>query len=73
MTKDHEIPWAPVRRLLKRAGVNLVAQETVEYLTEWIEDYIKDLAMNAKLVMTDHGRKTLYKADIKLALKLMGK
>lgn len=67
---QHEIPWAPIRRLLKQAGGEIVAKDAVKYFTSRIEEDILDIAENAVAIMRSNGRKTLYSKDIKLAYRL---
>lgn len=70
MARKHEIPWAPVRRLLKQAGGEIVAKDAVKYFTSRIEENILDIAENAVAIMRNNKRKTLYTDDIRLAYRL---
>lgn len=71
MVEEHEIPWAPLRRLFKKAGADIVEKEAIKEFSKWLEDKILDIADNAIRLMKNQNRKTLYTKDLKLAIRFM--
>lgn len=59
-----------MRRILEEAGAPIIRKAAVRYLEERLSEYASDIARKAVLVMKKEGRKTLYKEDLKLALRL---
>lgn len=73
ISRDHEIPWAPIRRIIKSQGVEMMQRVVPKFMAEYLEDHLKRVVENAKMIMIKEGRKTLYKEDLKLADKLMNR
>lgn len=63
------IPRAPVTRLAKSTGASRVSGDAVDLLKEAMEDYAVDVSRKANEYAHHAGRKTIQKADIKLALQ----
>jgi len=73
MPIDNQIPLAPVKRLIKQRGIEIVSKDAVLYAVEWLESELEKLVEMGKDIMLDHGRKTLYKGDLYLAAKFRKK
>lgn len=73
MPNTNQIPLAPVRRLIKSRGVEIVSKDSILFAVEWLEAELERLVEIAKDIMLDHQRKTLYRSDLYLAAKLRKK
>ena len=73
MPINNQIPLAPVRRLIKARGIEIVAKDAILYAVEWLEAELERLVEIGKDIMLDHKRKTLYRSDLYLAAKLRKK
>lgn len=59
-----ELPKAPVRRLLKKAGASRVSSNAVEAMRKSLESAAKDMTKSAVKAAKNDGRKTVQKRDI---------
>ena len=73
MPINNQIPLAPIRRLIKSRGIEIVSKDSITFSVEWLESELERLVEIAKDIMLDHGRKTLYRSDLYLAAKLRRK
>jgi histone H3/H4 len=62
-----ELPLAPLKRLMKQAGAERVADDGVEAMRDVIEEEIEDLAQDATQFAQHAGRKTVKKEDVMAA------
>jgi len=62
-----ELPLAPLKRLMKQAGAERVADDGVEAMRDVIEEEIEDLAQDATRFAQHAGRKTVKKEDVMAA------
>lgn len=70
MSADEKyISKAPIRRLMKNQGANLVAEEAVITLVEFLEKYADTLTKKAMKIAEEDKRKKLTADDINAALK----
>ena len=70
MVKDMtELPIAPFKRIVQKAGGARVSADAAEALREVVEDIAMDLAAKASRLSEHAGRKTVSASDIKLASK----
>jgi histone H3/H4 len=67
--EEKYISKAPIRRLMKNQGANLVAEEAVITLVEFLEKYADTLTKKAMKVAEEDKRKKLTADDINAALK----
>ncbi len=59
-----ELPLAPLKRLMKQAGAERVADDGVEAMRDVIEEEVLDLAREANRFAQHAGRKTIKKEDV---------
>ncbi len=59
-----ELPLAPLKRILKRAGGGRVSADSVEALRDAVEDEALDLARSAKDHAKHADRKTVQREDV---------
>ena len=64
------ISKAPIRRLMKNQGANLVAEEAVITLVDFLEKFADGLTKKAMKIAEDDKRKKLTADDINAALKV---
>lgn len=64
-----EIPVAPLKRVIHKAGAERVSLDAAEELRDVIEDMALDIARRAKQLSIHAGRKTVTRDDIKLAAR----
>jgi histone H3/H4 len=69
-TEEKYISKAPIRRLMKNQGANLVAEEAVITLVEFLEKFADGLTKKAMKIAEDDKRKKLTADDINAALKV---
>ncbi len=62
-----ELPLAPLKRILKKAGAERVSDDAVEALRDEIEDKAHDLAEKARDYAHHADRKTVQREDVKAA------
>ena len=63
------IAKAPVTRLIKSTGASRVSGDAIDLSKESMEDYAVNVTRKANAYAHHAGRKTIKKADMKLALK----
>lgn len=59
-----ELPKAPVRKLLKKAGASRVSSDAVDALRSTLESSAADMTKSAVKAAKNDGRKTVQKRDI---------
>lgn len=59
-----ELPLAPIKRIMKDAGAERVADDGVEAMRDAIEEMVIELAEEANQFATHAGRKTVKKEDV---------
>ena len=64
-----ELPLAPIKRIIKRAGSERVSESAVEALRERTEEFTQDLAARARAFAQHAGRKTVKREDIRAAAR----
>ncbi len=64
-----EIPVAPLKRVIHKAGAERVSRDAAEELRDVTEDMAFDIAKRAKRLAFHAGRKTVTRDDIKLAAR----
>jgi len=62
-----ELPLAPLKRILRRAGGERVSDDAVEALRDEVEDRAHDLAERARDYAQHANRKTVQREDITAA------
>ena len=61
------LPLAAMEKLMKKAGAPRVSEEAKDALREVLEDIAADISSKALTFASHSGRKTIKRADIKLA------
>ncbi|MBR3214455.1 MAG: histone family protein [Methanosphaera sp.] len=64
-----ELPLAPVKRIIQKAGGKRISDEAVVELANVMEEYGEEVAEVATKFANHAGRKTVTAADIKLAIR----
>nr|MDO8110327.1 NFYB/HAP3 family transcription factor subunit [Candidatus Sigynarchaeota archaeon] len=67
--QEKYISKAPIRRLMKNQGANLVAEEAVITLVDFLEKFADGLTKKAMKIAEEDKRKKLTAEDILAALK----
>ncbi len=67
MARKSYVAKAPIRRLMKREGADLVAQDALDYLIDRIEEMGKSITKTAVKLVLDDDRKRVTAEDIKKA------
>ncbi len=62
-----ELPLAPLKRILKRAGGERVSDDAAEALRDEVEEQAMDLAERAREYSKHAARKTIQKEDVDAA------
>jgi len=65
MARDSYIAKAPIRRLMKNEGAELVAEDALLFVIDKIEEEAKKVTKEALGVVKDDKRKKVTAADIK--------
>lgn len=66
-----DIPLAPIKRIMKKAGATRISDEAIEYLADHLVDQASIISENA-ISMAEHaGRKTIRLNDIELSIKTL--
>lgn len=63
-----ELPVEPVKRIMRKAGAEVIGKDAVEEIIKFVEDKIEEITKEALKFTRHAGRKTLMARDIKLAL-----
>lgn len=69
MAKKKYIAKAPIRRLMKREGANLVAEDAVKLLIKQLEKEAKSVTKSAIKIVKNDKRKRLMKEDVLEAVR----
>ncbi len=64
-----ELPLAPLKRIMKKAGGERVSDEAAEALRDEVEDQAMEIAERAREYAHHAGRKTVQREDCKAACK----
>lgn len=59
-----ELPLAPLKRIMKQAGAERVADDGVEAMRDVIEEKVIELSEDANRFAQHAGRKTIKKEDV---------
>lgn len=62
-----ELPLAPLKRILKKAGAERVSDDAVEALRDEVEDRAHNMAEKARDYANHANRKTVQKEDVTAA------
>lgn len=62
-----ELPLQPIKRLMKDAGAERVADDAVEAMRDALEAYAEELSEDADQFARHAGRKTVKKEDVHAA------
>ena len=69
MKRPNILPAAAMEKLLKKSGAARVAEDAKDALREVLEDYALELGAKAIKFAQHSGRKTVKRADVKLATR----
>ena len=67
MARESYIAKAPIRRLMKREGADLVSSDALDFIIDKIEEEAKSVTKTAVNLVRDDDRKRITKEDIKNA------
>ena len=65
-----EIPLAPLRRIMKKNGVERISKEGLKAFEKAVAEYANHLAQESHRTAEHAGRKTVTESDIDLLLEL---
>ncbi len=60
-----ELPLAPIKRIMKQAGADRVADDAVEAMRDQLEEEARDRAQQALQFAQHADRKTIQKEDVR--------
>jgi len=63
------MPLQTVERILQENGVERVSRKDLEVLSEFLEELIRDIGKEAKMLAEHAGRKTVKEKDVKFVLQ----
>lgn len=66
--KEHEIPLAPIDRILHQEGAERVSEEAVRLLRDFLEKLAREASREAVDASRHAGRKTVNEEDVKFAI-----
>jgi len=66
--KEHEIPLAPIDRILHQEGAERVSEEATLLLRDFIEKLAREIAREAIDASKHAERKTVNEEDVKFAI-----
>ncbi|MEM4810345.1 MAG: NFYB/HAP3 family transcription factor subunit [Thermofilum sp.] len=66
--KDHEIPLAPLDRILHQAGAERVREEAAMVLRDFLEKLAREIARESVEASRHAERKTVTEEDVKFAI-----
>ncbi len=66
---EHEIPLAPIDRIIHKAGATRVSDEAVRALRDLIEAVAIEIAREAVEACKHAGRKTVSREDVEFAVR----
>jgi len=69
-SRESFIAKAPIRRLMKNEGANLVAEKAVDLLIEKLTDLATKVTKNAIKMMKEDNRKRVTSSDVKMAERM---
>lgn len=69
--KKRSFAWSPLRKLMKKAGANIVARNAVDLLISDLEGVAQKLTQKALGFAKHAKRKKITKDDMALAIKYM--
>ncbi len=69
-SRESFIAKAPIRRLMKNEGANLVAEKAVDLLIDKLTDLATKVTKNAIKLMKDDNRKRVTAADVQMAERM---
>lgn len=64
---EKELPFAPLERLLRKAGAKRVSKSAVREFSAVISDYAFTLSAEAASLAKHAGRKTIIDSDVRMA------
>lgn len=64
-----EMPLAPIKRVMKNAGAERVADDAVEAMRDVLEEEATGIAQDAMRFAEHAGRKTVQKEDVRAATR----
>lgn len=71
MTKEHELPFKTVHRLMKKNCECKVGSDSVEQMMFYVENVIGNVSFYASLYAEHDNRKTLNSNDVNLAIRYL--
>jgi len=68
--KEASIPYAVVRRIMRKAGAEMVSEDAVEFAIGYIVEKIKEVTEDALRITRKNKRTKLSKDDIETVVKI---